>query len=499
LVPFSRVHLVEAAMVASVMISSSDEESGVKGSHEEEPEWPFWKLALIALPQLGVMVLWVFLGPNTTPYAKSLGASEAFATLNNSAGPIVGFIVGPIVGTWSDQSESKWGRRRPIIVAGLVSTIVAGLLYAGAKQILGPGDGAMYLAASMQWVLDFTINAMQTPFRALVADLASPQQQLPMQIFFAIVCALGCFIAFSIMKLYEVAIHHMLELMFIVLLVNVACVALALCVAREKQYKRTGSSSSSSNPCAGMCGTIKGQPMVFYTLIFVQCMVWLGNTFWGSYGKEWFTHCVFPGDPEAPEGSAGREMYIAGADAFASAGQWGALFNLFLSFGFMGLGYTAIPNNVIYAPCLFLSAAVCFTCAFVVGNSKELAILCFILSAVGLTAAGSIPYGIVAVWNKAAEKAGKTSSVAMQMAILNCCITVGQQLCTMILGGLEVSFSLPDALTGMLIIGMVANGLGGVGAFFLTADTSDPGGKSVKSTSSSESETEDSDESSGTE
>ena len=87
----------------------------------------------------------------------------------------------------------------------------------------------------------------------------------------------------------------------------------------------------------------------------------------------------------------------------------------------------------------------------------------------------------------------------MQMAILNCCITVGQQPCTMILDGLEVSLSLPDALKGMLISSMVANGLGSVGVFFLkTAPGND--GKSVKSTSSSdESENDESEESSGTE
>merc|ERR1719414_2149026 len=185
-------------------------------------------------------------------------------------------------------------------------------------------------------------------------------------------------------------------------------------------------------------------------------------------------------------------MYIAGADAFASAGQWGSLFNLCLSFGFMGLGYTSIPNNVIYAPCLFLAAAVCFTCAFVVGNSHGLAVVCFILSSVGLTAAGSIPYGIVAVWNRAAEAAGHAGSVAMQMAILNCCITVGQQLCTMILGGLEGSFSVNDSLKGLYIISMIANGLGGIGALFLTTGGK-PAGKSVSTTDSSESE-----ESSGT-
>merc|ERR1712127_316272 len=149
---------------------------------------------------------------NTTPYLMHLGATESFAILNNSAGPVVGFIVGPIVGTWSDQSTSKWGRRRPIIVAGLLSTLVAGLLYSGAEQLLGKGSQAMYLAASMQWVLDFTINAMQTPFRALVADLATADQQLPMQIFFAVVCAIGGFLALTIMKLHDVAVHHMLEL-----------------------------------------------------------------------------------------------------------------------------------------------------------------------------------------------------------------------------------------------------------------------------------------------
>merc|ERR1712127_788302 len=101
-------------------------------------------------------------------------------------------------------------------------------------------------------------------------------QQLPMQIFFAVVCAVGCFLAFSIMKLYDVAIHHMFELMCLVLFINVVCVALALSVAREKQHVRTGEQQSSAcGPIAGMCGAFKGMPGAFYILLFVQCMVWL--------------------------------------------------------------------------------------------------------------------------------------------------------------------------------------------------------------------------------
>merc|ERR1712014_215117 len=282
----------------------------------------------------------------------------------------------------------------------------------------------------------------------------------------------------------------MLELMCLVLFINFVCVGLALSVAREKQYVRTGEQSSSvCGPVTGMCGAFKGMPTAFYTLLFVQCMVWLGNTVWGSYGKVWFTNSVYPGDPEAPLGSIAREVYIAGADAFSSAGQWGSIFNLFLSFAFMGLGYTSLPNNLIYAPCLFGGAAVCFLCAFVVGHSHKLAFTCFVLSNVGLTAAGSIPYGIVAVWNKAAEEAGHAGSVAMQMAILNCCITVGQQLCTLILSGLETKYSLVFALKAMLIIGMAANGLAGVGALFLTTGSKNAG-KSVSTSDESTGESE---------
>merc|ERR1739846_102081 len=130
-------------------------------------------------------------------------------------------------------------------------------------------------------------------------------------------------------------------------------------------------------------------------------------------------------------------------------------------------GFTSVPSHLIFAPCIFIGAGVCFLCAFVVEHSHFLAIVTFVLSNVCLTAAGSLPYGIVAVWNKAAEQAGKAGSVAMQMAILNCCITVGQQLCTMMLGGLEGTFEFVVAIKYLFIISMLANGLAGVAALFL--------------------------------
>merc|ERR1719445_1622013 len=327
----------------------------------------------------------------------------------------------------------------------------------------------MYLAAAMQWGLDFTVNVMQTPFRAFVSDLAAADQQFMMQIWFNVVCAVGTYMAYYVMGLYEIAIHHMLELMSIVLVINVVCVAAALLVGRETPYKRKDEQEGGSvcGPLAGFAGALKDLHAAFYILIVVLCLVWFGNTVWGSYGKLWFTEAVFEGNPEAETGTPAHTAYVEGAEAFSKGGERGALVSLLLSFVLMGLSFTPIPHHFIFAPLVFVGTIVCYMSAFSVGHAGGLAILALVLSNIPLAAAGSIPYGIVAVWNKDDADAGKVSSVATQMAILNCCITVGQQMCHTILGTFETSSSAVEAIHKVFILSMVANGVASIGSLFL--------------------------------
>merc|ERR1719491_2410493 len=110
-------------------------EDDAKQGVRKQTLWPLWKLVLVALPQLSVQVLWCFIGPNSAPYMAHLGASPALATLNNIAGPTTGFFTGPLVGAISDSCTSKFGRRRPVIVAGLASLWVAGMCFASSEHI----------------------------------------------------------------------------------------------------------------------------------------------------------------------------------------------------------------------------------------------------------------------------------------------------------------------------------------------------------------------------
>jgi len=113
----------------------------------------------------------------------------------------------------------------------------------------------------MFWVLDVTINVLQTPFRALVSDCASEKQQLPMQVVFVSMMALGNFLAYCLMKVYEDPTAHMFELMMIICGINAACIGIQTLVAKETPYVPSSNDvqrGSCCDPVKSSLGTFKG-------------------------------------------------------------------------------------------------------------------------------------------------------------------------------------------------------------------------------------------------
>jgi len=454
-----------------VPTSKDDRHDAGKDTREvaRKDVWPLWKLTLLALPQLGVQVLWCFIGPNSAPYMRHLGMGHALATLNNVAGPITGFFTGPIVGAVSDNLTSRWGRRRPVILVGLLATCASGVLFASSEHIMPEGT-AMYFAAPMYWIMDVTINVLQTPHRALVADLATEEQQVPMQVVFVFMMAIGNFVAFSIMKIYDVPVDHMLELMLGICVLNAFLVGVQFLVAREKPQKRDQSAPRQSvcAPVTNVIAAVKGSPRLLYHLAAVQCLVWVGNTAWNLYSGQWFSNAVYQGDETAPVGSPAYEAYAEGQAAFSYAGQAKSVLQLISTLVIIAiLMKTTVRPRLVYAPCIYVGVVVSILAAAVVGHNTTLAMICMAISIMPETGSFAIPFGLVATLNKRAEEEGKPVSTALQMSLLNCCVTVGQQICTLTLAGIEGRLSLEAALPCVFFVAAAAQVLGGTGALFL--------------------------------
>lgn len=86
------------------------------------------------------------------------------------AAPITGLLVQPIIGYLSDRTwHPKWGRRRPFFFIGAVLSAFA--------LFLMPQSTVLWMAASLLWVLDASINISMEPFRAFVGDKLPSSQR----------------------------------------------------------------------------------------------------------------------------------------------------------------------------------------------------------------------------------------------------------------------------------------------------------------------------------
>ena len=110
----------------------------------------------------GIQIVWALQNANTTRIFQTLGADVATLPALWIAGPITGLIVQPIVGHLSDGSRSRFGRRRPFLIAG-------GLLTALALLIM-PNAATLWASVAALWLLTASNNISMDPARALVAD-----------------------------------------------------------------------------------------------------------------------------------------------------------------------------------------------------------------------------------------------------------------------------------------------------------------------------------------
>jgi maltose/moltooligosaccharide transporter len=135
------------------------------------PIRPALSLAQIVQMNVGFLGLQFSFGlqqSNMGPIYSYLGADEAALPLLSLAGPMTGLLVQPIIGAMSDRTASRWGRRTPYFLIGAVLCSLSLLAM--------PHSSALWMAASLLWILDAANNITMEPYRAYVSDRLPPQQ-----------------------------------------------------------------------------------------------------------------------------------------------------------------------------------------------------------------------------------------------------------------------------------------------------------------------------------
>ena len=135
----------------------------------QKPRLSFWQIWNMSFGFLGIQFGWGLQLGNMGGIYEKLGANPDQLPLLWLAAPLAGLIVQPIIGSMSDRTWGRMGRRRPYFLVGAILASVA--------LFFMPTSSSLWMAAGLLWILDASINITMEPFRAFVADKLNSDQR----------------------------------------------------------------------------------------------------------------------------------------------------------------------------------------------------------------------------------------------------------------------------------------------------------------------------------
>lgn len=125
---------------------------------------------------LGIQAGFALQNGNASGILQRLGANVEDLPSFWLVAPIIGMIVQPIVGHYSDHTWTGLGRRKPYFLAGAIAAVIGMILMPNAGLLAGLLTPVL-MGAAMLIIMDASFNVAMEPFRALVADKLPSEQR----------------------------------------------------------------------------------------------------------------------------------------------------------------------------------------------------------------------------------------------------------------------------------------------------------------------------------
>lgn len=129
----------------------------------------FWQIWNMSFGFLGIQMGFALQNANASRILQLFGADVHELSWFWIIAPLMGLIVQPIVGYYSDRTWGKFGRRKPYFFAGALLASI-GLIFMPQADFLIAFIPPLWVGAGMLMIMDASFNIAMEPFRALVGD-----------------------------------------------------------------------------------------------------------------------------------------------------------------------------------------------------------------------------------------------------------------------------------------------------------------------------------------
>ena len=144
----------------------------------------FWQMWNLSFGFFGVQIAYALQSANISRIFATLGADPHQLSFFWILPPLMGMIVQPLIGKWSDRTWCRMGRRKPYLLVGAIVAVLvmvllpnAGSLNLSTSYMLLGLNAAMWFGLFSLIFLDTSINVAMQPFKMMVGDMVNEEQK----------------------------------------------------------------------------------------------------------------------------------------------------------------------------------------------------------------------------------------------------------------------------------------------------------------------------------
>ena len=259
----------------------------------------FWQMWNISFGFFGVQIAYSLQSANISRIFATLGADPHDLSFFWILPPLMGLIVQPLVGKYSDRTWTRLGRRIPYLFLGSIIAVLVMCMLPNAGNFGLAVSGAMIFGLISLMFLDTSINVAMQPFKMLVGDMVGENQKAQAYSIQSFLCNAGSLVGYLFPIIFawigianvapEGQIPDTVKYAFYIgAAILILCVLFTTFKVKEmppKEYAEFHGvdQSKKEEKAPGMFTLLKKAPATFWTVGLVQFFCWAAFLYMWTY------------------------------------------------------------------------------------------------------------------------------------------------------------------------------------------------------------------------
>jgi maltose/moltooligosaccharide transporter len=333
----------------------------------QKPDLPFWNLWNLSFGFFGVQIAYALQSGNISRIFRTLGADPHSLSFFWILPPLMGILVQPIVGTLSDKTWTRLGRRIPYLFVGAAVAVAVMCLLPNSGSFGMSVSTALIFGLFSLMLLDTSINMAMQPFKMLVGDMVNDTQKAKAYSIQSFLCNAGSVVGFMFPFFFTwiglknvapegVVPDSVIWSFYIGALILILCVLYTTIKVKEwdpATYVKYNPVTTEKEQKADWITLLKNAPATFWRVGLVQFFCWAAFLYMWTYVVDAVSETVWGTTDSATEAyqDAGNWTGVLYAIQALGSVVWAAVLPQFkntktayaLSLVLGGIGFALIP------------------------------------------------------------------------------------------------------------------------------------------------------------